>query len=84
MLERDSRTAMLIGELALEKIKSSRVAVFGLGGVGGHVTEALARVGVGGLDIFDSDTVSESNINRQIIATYETLGQYVMDTVESL
>ena len=82
MLERDSRTAMLIGELALEKIKSSRVAVFGLGGVGGHVTEALARVGVGRLDIFDSDTVSESNINRQIIATYETLGQYKTDAFE--
>ena len=82
MLERDSRTAMLVGELALEKIKSSRVAVFGLGGVGGHVTEALARVGVGGLDIFDSDTVSESNINRQIIATYETLGQYKTDAFE--
>ena len=82
MLERDSRTAMLIGELALEKIKSSRVAVFGLGGVGGHVTEALARAGVGGLDIFDSDTVSESNINRQIIATYETLGEYKTDAFE--
>lgn len=82
MLERDSRTAMLVGELALEKIKSSRVAVFGLGGVGGHVTEALARVGVGGLDIFDSDTVSESNINRQIIATYETLGEYKTDAFE--
>ena len=82
MLERDSRTAMLIGELALEKIKSSRVAVFGLGGVGGHATEALARAGVGRLDIFDSDTVSESNINRQIIATYETLGQYKTDAFE--
>ena len=82
MLERDSRTAMLIGEVALEKIKKSRVAVFGLGGVGGHATEALARVGVGALDIFDSDTVSESNINRQIIATYETLGEYKTDAFE--
>lgn len=82
MLERDSRTAMLIGELALEKIKSSRVAVFGLGGVGGHATEALARAGVGRLDIFDSDAVSESNINRQIIATYETLGEYKTDAFE--
>ena len=73
---------MLIGEVALEKIKNSRVAVFGLGGVGGHATEALARAGVGGLDIFDSDTVSESNINRQIIATYETLGEYKTDAFE--
>lgn len=73
---------MLIGETALERIKSSRVAVFGLGGVGGHVTEALARAGVGKMDIFDSDTVSESNINRQIIATYETLGEYKTDAFE--
>ena len=82
MLERDKRTAMLIGETALERIKNSRVAVFGLGGVGGHVTEALARVGVGKMDIFDSDTVSESNINRQVIATYETLGKYKTDAFE--
>ncbi len=73
---------MLIGETALERIKNSRVAVFGLGGVGGHVTEALARAGVGKMDIFDSDTVSESNINRQIIATYETLGEYKTDAFE--
>ena len=82
MLERDIRTAMLIGEVALEKLKSSRIAIFGLGGVGGHAAEALARVGVGKMDIFDSDTVSESNINRQIIATYETLGQYKTDAFE--
>ena len=82
MLERDIRTAMLVGEAALEKIKNSRVAVFGLGGVGGHVTEALVRAGVGNIDIFDSDTVSESNINRQIIATYETLGEYKTDAFE--
>lgn len=82
MLERDKRTAMLVGESALERIKSSRVAVFGLGGVGGHAAEALARAGVGKMDIFDSDTVSESNINRQIIATYETLGEYKTDAFE--
>ena len=76
MLERDTRTAMLIGESALEKIKKSRVAVFGLGGVGGHAVDALARAGIGEFDLFDNDMVSESNINRQIIATYETLGKY--------
>lgn len=82
MTERDKRTAMLIGDEALEKLKSSRVAVFGLGGVGGHATDALVRAGVGELDIFDNDTVSESNINRQIIATYETLGEYKTDAFE--
>lgn len=65
---------MLIGEAALERLKSSRVAVLGVGGVGGYAVEALARAGVGSIDIFDSDTVAESNINRQIIATYDTLG----------
>ncbi len=82
MSERDTRTAMLIGDGAVEKLKSSRVAIFGLGGVGGHTVEALARAGVGAIDIFDSDTVSESNINRQIIATYETLGEYKTDAFE--
>ena len=76
MLERDSRTAMLIGEDSLKKLKSSRVAVFGIGGVGGHATDALVRAGIGEIDLFDNDTVSESNINRQLIATYETLGEY--------
>lgn len=82
MLERDSRTAMLIGEHSLNKLKSSRVAVFGIGGVGGHTTDALARAGVGELDLFDNDTVSESNINRQLIATYETLGEYKTEAFE--
>jgi len=82
MSERDIRTSMLIGEVALKRIKNSRIAVFGLGGVGGHTTEALVRAGVGAIDIFDSDTVSESNINRQIIATYETLGEYKTDAFE--
>ena len=67
---------MLIGEDAFLKLKSARVAVFGLGGVGGHALDALVRAGVGEVDIFDSDTVSESNINRQIIATYDTLGKF--------
>lgn len=82
MSERDIRTAMLIGGKAVEKLKRARVAVFGLGGVGGHAVEALARAGVGEIDIFDSDKVSESNINRQIIATYETLGEYKTDAFE--
>ena len=82
MSERHTRTAMLIGEAALEKIKNSRVALFGLGGVGGYTAEALVRAGVGAIDIFDSDTVSESNINRQVIATYETLGEYKTDAFE--
>lgn len=73
---------MLIGSEAVEKLHHSRVALFGLGGVGGHALEALVRAGVGAVDIFDSDTVSESNINRQIIATYETLGEYKTDAFE--
>ena len=69
-----SRTEMLIGEAALDKLKTSSVALFGVGGVGGFVAEALARAGVGRIDIFDNDTVSKSNINRQIIADSETIG----------
>ena len=75
MEQRNIRTAMLIGEAALERLKSSRVAVLGVGGVGGYTVEALARAGVGSIDLFDSDTVAESNINRQIIATYDTVGR---------
>ncbi len=66
---------MLIGSDAVEKLGKSRVAVFGLGGVGGYVVEALARSGVGALDIIDSDRVAPSNINRQIIATKDTIGE---------
>lgn len=68
------RTALLIGEDNLEKLKNSRVAVFGIGGVGGYAVEALARSGVGTIDLFDNDTVSVTNINRQIIATNKTIG----------
>ena len=67
---------MLIGTDALEKLKSATVAVFGVGGVGGYAVEALARAGVGRLVLVDSDVVSLSNINRQIIATYRTVGMY--------
>ena len=70
-----SRTALLIGEEGIEKLKNSRVAVFGVGGVGGYVVEALARSGVGSLELIDKDTVSESNINRQIIALHSTVGK---------
>ena len=70
-----SRTALLLGESGMEKLKNARVAVFGVGGVGGYVVEALARSGVGSLDLIDKDTVSLSNINRQIIALHSTIGQ---------
>ena len=70
-----SRTALLIGEAGIEKLKKARVAVFGIGGVGGYVVEALARSGVGSLDLIDKDVVSESNINRQIIALHSTVGK---------
>lgn len=70
-----SRTAILIGEENLQKLKNARVAVFGVGGVGGYVVEALARSGVGALDLIDKDTVSESNVNRQIIALHSTVGK---------
>ena len=70
-----SRTALLIGDKGVEKLKKARVAVFGVGGVGGYVVEALARSGVGALDLIDKDTVSESNINRQIIALHSTVGR---------
>lgn len=75
MKEQFSRTSMLIGEEALEKLKNSRVALFGVGGVGGYVAEALARAGVGSIDLIDNDTVSLSNINRQIIALSSTVGR---------
>lgn len=75
MSERFSRTQMLIGDDGLNKLKKSRVAVFGVGGVGGYVAEALARAGVGAIDLIDNDKVSLSNINRQIIALSSTVGR---------
>ena len=69
------RTALLIGDEGIEKLKKSRVAVFGIGGVGSFVAEALARAGVGTIALFDNDTVSESNINRQLIALHSTVGR---------
>lgn len=80
MNEAFSRTALLLGEPALERLSQARVAVFGLGGVGGYVVEALARAGVGALDLIDRDTISVSNLNRQLLATRLTLG---MEKVEA-
>lgn len=77
-----SRTRLLLGSAAMEKLKNSRVAVFGLGGVGGYTAEALARAGVGHLDIVDDDTVSLTNLNRQILATHATLGMHKVDVAE--
>ena len=74
MNEQFLRTAMLLGEEAIEKLQHARVAVFGIGGVGGYTVEALARAGIGHIDVIDNDTVSRSNINRQILATHSTIG----------
>ncbi len=79
MPDQFARTKLLYGEEAMEKFRVSRVAVFGVGGVGGYVVEALARSGIGALDLIDSDVVCLSNINRQIIATMKTIGQYKVD-----
>lgn len=75
MREEFSRTGLLLGEEAMKKLNNSRVAVFGIGGVGGHTVEALVRSGVGAIDIIDNDTVSITNINRQLIATSSTVGR---------
>lgn len=77
--DRHARTAMLIGEDALARLGNAHVAVFGIGGVGGYVVEALARAGVGELTLVDADTVSESNLNRQIIALASTVGMKKTD-----
>lgn len=74
--EQFSRTELLLGEEAMEILKNARVAVFGIGGVGGYVTEALARSGVGAFDLTDKDRVCLSNLNRQIIATHKSIGKY--------
>ena len=79
MLEQFLRTEMLLGSDAIQRLQNARVAVFGLGGVGGYVVEALARSGVGSLDLIDSDTVSVSNLNRQILATHSTVGMLKVD-----
>ncbi len=73
------RTEGLLGKKSMEKLKTSRVAVFGIGGVGGYVVEALARCGIGALDLIDPDRVAVSNLNRQIFALHSTLGRYKTD-----
>ncbi|MFQ9985126.1 MAG: ThiF family adenylyltransferase [Lachnospiraceae bacterium] len=79
MTEQFSRTAMLLGEDALEQLSKCRVAVFGLGGVGGYAVEALIRGGIGAVDLIDHDRVSPTNLNRQLYATHRTIGEYKVD-----
>ena len=82
MTEELSRTESLLGTDAMVELAKARVAVFGVGGVGGYVAEALARSGVGAIDLIDSDTVNRSNINRQIIALHSTIGRYKVDVMK--
>ena len=82
MTDQFSRTELLIGKEAIEKLKKSRVAVFGLGGVGGHVVEALVRSGVENFGLIDNDKVSLTNLNRQILATHKTMGKLKTDVAQ--
>ena len=82
MLNQFSRTQLLIGSKGMEKLKNSRVAVFGIGGVGGYTVEALARSGVGAFDIIDDDKVCLTNLNRQLIATRKTVGKDKVDVMK--
>lgn len=82
MIDQFSRTELLLGKAAMEKLSKARVAVFGIGGVGGYVCEALVRSGVGAFDLVDNDKVSPSNLNRQIIATGRTIGRYKTDVMK--
>ncbi len=82
MLNQFSRTELLFGKSAMEKLAASRVAVFGIGGVGGYTVEALVRSGIGAVDLIDSDKVCPTNINRQIYATLDTVGRYKVDVAE--
>lgn len=82
MLDQFSRTQLLLGEEGMQRLYRARVAVFGIGGVGGYTVEALARSGVGTLDLIDDDKVCLTNLNRQIIATRSTVGQYKVDVAE--
>ncbi len=82
MLNQFSRTELLFGKAAMEKLLSSRVAVFGIGGVGGYTVEALVRSGIGAVDLIDDDKICLTNINRQIYATRKTVGQYKVDIAE--
>ena len=82
MLNQFSRTELLLGKEAMERLENSRVAVFGIGGVGGYVCEALVRSGVGAFDLIDDDKVCLTNLNRQIIATRKTVGKYKVDVMK--
>ena len=82
MKEQFSRTGRLLGKEAMEKLQNSRVAVFGIGGVGGYTVEALARSGVGTIDLIDNDEVCFSNLNRQIIATHKSIGRLKVDVMK--
>lgn len=82
MLNQFSRTQMLLGKESMERIQNSHIAIFGVGGVGGHVAEALARSGVGQIDLFDNDLVSITNINRQIIALTSTVGRSKVEVMK--
>ncbi len=82
MKEQFSRTSLIFGQENMEKLYSKRVIVFGIGGVGGFVVEALVRSGIGAIDIVDDDVVCESNLNRQIYALHSTIGQYKVDVAE--
>ena len=77
-----SRTELLLGEKSVEKLAKKRIAVFGVGGVGGFVCEGLVRAGIGEIDIIDKDTVAVSNLNRQLIALHSTVGQNKVDVLE--
>jgi tRNA A37 threonylcarbamoyladenosine dehydratase len=81
-LNQFSRTELLLGKTSIDKLRDSRVAIFGIGGVGGYTVEALARSGVGNFDIIDDDKVCLTNINRQIIATIKTVGRYKVDVMK--
>lgn len=83
MEERFSRTALLLGENGVDRLRKSRVAVFGVGGVGSFTVEALARMGVGHITLVDPDRVAESNLNRQLIALHSTLGEYKVDAAKA-
>lgn len=83
MPEQFSRTELIFGKKAMERLAGARVAVFGIGGVGGYTAEALARSGVGALDLIDNDTVCLTNLNRQIYALHSTVGQYKVDVAKA-
>ena len=79
MPDQYSRTRLLLGSEGIDRLRSSHVALFGLGGVGGYAAEALARAGIGHIDLIDNDTVSLTNLNRQMLALHSTVGQYKVD-----